>query len=645
MLLVVVVALFVGLTYRLVELQAIRPERYVEVSTGQTVRTTALAAPRGSILDRNGYELALSVPLRSVYADPKFIDDPVAAAALLAPVVDADAAELEADLTPRFEKDASVQVTDDTAGGETETAVDVAAPVANRFAWVARQVPDELADEIEAMELAGVYFVEEAHRFTPSGDVGRALIGPTDIDNAGLGGLELQYDEMLSGTPGELTIERDPSGRTIAVGEQHLTPPVSGEGLVLTLDRSLQFEAEEALLGHVERNEAEAGVVVMMNPRTGEILALASVDRDPEGGAPRVSTNNLALTTVYEPGSVMKIVGMSGAIEEGVLGPADHVSVPDAVTISDAEFTEYEPHGGGSWPLEDVLVYSSNTGSINIARQLGEDRLHDYFKRFGLGDPTGLGFPNELSGVVRPVEDWWGSSIGSMPIGQGISTTPLQMLLAYNAIANEGVFVPPSLVRATIDSDGTEHATEAPAERQVVSVATAGVVRDMLAEVVSRGTARTAQIDGYLGAGKTGTAQIPAPSGGYQWYDGNHYMATFAGFVPAHDPQLSMIVVTQHPTSGAYTGGRVSGPLFAELGDFALKHLGIAPSGVQLDPADVLSPDAAASASTDPEPIESPLGEPPEGLVRAVPAAEPRPTGADGSTPSGLAQDPSTSAG
>ncbi len=648
MLLVVVVALFAGLTYRVVELQAISPDRYAEVSTGQTVRTSTIAAPRGSILDRNGNELALSVPLRSIYADPQFVEDPAATAALLAPIVGAEPDQLEHDLTPRSESGATVDVTELDAAGIDATAQ----TVVNRFVWLERQVPGGLADEVEGLELAGIYLVDEAHRFTPSGDVGRALIGPTDIDNAGLGGLELQYEDLLSGTPGELTIERDPAGRTIAVGEQRLTPPVPGEGIVLTLDRSLQYEAERALLRHVEAHKAEAGTVVMMDPRSGEILAMASVAVDPEAGTPQVSTNNLALTTVYEPGSVMKVVGMSGAVEDGVLGPADFVSVPDSLTVADAEFTEYEPHGGGSWPLEDVLVHSSNTGSINVARQLGEQRLHHYFEQFGLGGTTGLDFPNELSGVVRPVDEWWGSSIGSMPIGQGISTTPLQMLLVYNAIANDGVFVAPSLVGATVDAEGVEHAVEGPEERRVVSSATASIVRDMLVEVVSRGTARQAQIEGYLGAGKTGTAQIPAPSGGYEWYDGNHYMATFAGFVPAHDPQLSMIVVTQHPTAGTYTGGRVSGPLFAELGDFALKHLGIAPTGVELEPADVMSPDDA-EGPTEALPVSGPLGEPPEGRVRAEPAPAPQPvddgsaptggTGFDGGT--GLAEPLSTSAG
>jgi cell division protein FtsI (penicillin-binding protein 3) len=355
-----------------------------------------------------------------------------------------------------------------------------------------------------------------------------------------------------------------------------------------------------------------------MEPSTGEILAMVNVDVDPESGEPRLSTNNMAVTTVFEPGSVMKIVGMSGVVEDQLLSTANCVNAPDQLTIGGASFTEYSPHGGGCWPLEDVIVNSSNTGSINIALTLGEQRMYDYFKAFGLGEPTNLGFPNELAGFVRPVEDWWGSSIGGMPIGQGISVTPLQMLLAYNTIANDGTFTPAQLVRATIDGDGVEHLLPKGDEHQVISPETAQTVRAMLTEVVTRGTARSAQVDGYYPGGKTGTAQIPAPDGGYVFPDGTkHYMATFAGMIPADDPKLSMIIVTQQPTAGAYTGGAVSGPVFSELAEFAVKHMRIAPSDLELAPED-LGPIRVDPNDETEEPYL--LGEPPDGRVRATPA-------------------------
>jgi cell division protein FtsI (penicillin-binding protein 3) len=588
---IVAVLLFAVLGFRTAQLQTLEPDRFVEISTEQTKRTQTLAADRGSIYDRNGYELALSIPLRTIYTDPRFVSDAPAAAAALAPILDMPVEELQASLSAD-----------------------------NRFGYLARQVPDDVAERVEALDLDGVYFTEEPHRFMPSGDLAASLLGLTDIDNKGLGGLELQYDELLAGTPGELTYERDPEGRTIAGGERHLLPPQSGDGLVLTLDRALQHRAEQVLEDHVARNGAEAATLIAMQPRTGEILAMANVDVDPDSGEPRPSTNNLALTTVYEPGSVMKIVPMSGAVEEGLVSPQGAcISAPDQLTVEDATFTEYEPHGDGCWAPEDVIVNSSNTGTINIAQMLGAERLHHYFGAFGFGAPTSLGFPNELSGYVRPVDEWWGTSIASMPIGQGISVTPLQMLLAYNTIANDGVFVPAQLVRATIDSEGNERLVPGSDSHRVVTDATAGVLRQMLTEVVTRGTAQGAQIEGFYPAGKTGTAQIPAPDGGYEFPDGTkHYMATFCGFLPADDPQLSVCVVVQHPTAGNYTGGSVAAPVFADFGEFAVAHLQLTPSSLELSPED-LGIGTVNFEEPEPTPYYAAMGAAPDGRVRAEP--------------------------
>jgi cell division protein FtsI (penicillin-binding protein 3) len=350
---------------------------------------------------------------------------------------------------------------------------------------------------------------------------------------------------------------------------------------------------------------------------------MANVDVDPETGEPRTSSNNLALTTVYEPGSVMKITGMSGAIEDGVVSPVGScINAPDSINIGDSVFSEFHPHGGGCWPAEEVIVQSSNTGSIAIAQMLGRERLAHYFQAFGFGEPTGLGFPNESSGYVRPVEEWWDTSIASMPIGQGISVTPLQILLAYNTIANDGVFVPAQLVRATVDADGDQQLREGGEPRRVVSSSTAGQVRSMLTEVVTRGTAQSAQLDGFFPAGKTGTAQMPAPDGGYTWPDGaKHYMATFCGFLPADDPQLSVCVVIQHPTAGAYTGGAVAAPAFADFAEFAVAGLHLSPSDLELSPED-LGIGTVAVVDAEEGHFYDAMGEPPPGMVRADVAEE-----------------------
>jgi cell division protein FtsI (penicillin-binding protein 3) len=597
--LVVVIVVFVAFGYRVVQLQALEPDRYVALSEAQTLRTQTLAAGRGSIYDRNGYELALSIPQRTVFTDPRFVDDPVATAAALAPILDVPAAELEEKL-----------VAD------------------NRFGYLARQVPDAIADQVAALELDGVYFIEEPHRFKPSGDLARSLIGLTDIDNAGLGGIELQYQEVLGGTPGTLTYEQDPEGRTIPVGLQELVPAVPGDGVVLSLDRALQFQAERILERHVAANAADGGMLVAMEPSTGEILAMANIELDAETGAPAPTSNNLALTTVYEPGSVMKIIPVAGAMEEGLVSPTGGcVNAPDTLEVAGSTFKEFEPHGGGCWPLADVVVHSSNTASINLALMLGPQRLHGYFDAFGLGHDTGLGFPNESPGSVRPVEDWWGTSIATMPIGQGIAVTPLQMLLAYNTVANDGVFVPPRLVRATVTAHGHERPVAPPEARPVVSASTARDLRSMLAEVTERGTAQSASVAGFSAAGKTGTALVPAPDGGYTWPDGaKRYMATFCGFVPAEDPKLSVCTIVRHPTAGLYTGGSVAGPVFAEFARFGVTHLQVAPPPALSSDAD---PAAAVGAPTalEPERFYAGLGEPPAGRVRAEPTRTPDPTG------------------
>jgi cell division protein FtsI (penicillin-binding protein 3) len=592
-LLAVVFVLFGALAARTAYLQAVDPDQYVALSAEQTLRTQTLAAERGAIYDRRGYELALSVPRTTIYTDPEFVTDPDDAAAALAPVLGVT----EDELAERLGAD-------------------------NRFGYLARQVTDDVADEVAALELDGVYLIEEPHRYAPSGDLAQSLVGITDIDNRGLGGIELLYDEQLAGTPGRLTYEQDPAGRTIAVGEHDLVAPDPGDGLVLTLDRALQWEAERVLQEHVARNGARSGMLVAMQPDSGEILAMANVEVDEESGAPEVSTNNLALTTVYEPGSVMKIIPLAAGLEEGLVHPqGECINAPDELSVEGSVFKEYEAHGGGCWPLEDVLVNSSNTGTINVALRVGAERMHDYFGRFGLGQETGLGFPAEQSGYVRPLQEWWGTSIATMPIGQGISVTPLQMLMAYNTVANDGVYVPPRLTRATIDDRGREHPIPGEDGRRVVSVETAEQVQRMLTEVVTRGTGQAADVGGFFPAGTTGTAQIPAPDGGYEWTDGRHYMATFCGFLPADDPQLSVCVVIEHPTAGAYTGGSVSAPAFADFGEFAVSQLHLSPSNLELAPEDLGTADPTTAA--DDHIYFQLLGTPPEGRVRAEPTLAP----------------------
>lgn len=557
--LVTLLFLFSLLLVRVAELQTVSPERYVAFGESQRVRSIDLPAARGSLLDRNGEELALSVNQTTIYANPREIDDPLGVAAHLAPVLGADQAELE-----------------DQLSGDSE------------FVYLARQVPDETGQEVADLDLPGVHQMDEPRRFEPSGDLARSVLGSVGVDNTGLSGVEQQYDRALTGTPGELTVERAPDGETISSGERHLTPAQQGDSLVLTLDRGMQFEAERALADQVDATGALGGIAIVSRVGTGEILAMANVEatqnEDGTRGPAVPSSNNRAVTAMFEPGSVNKIVTMAAAIEEDVVDPATRFMVPDGIQVADHRFTDHDPHPVENWSVNDILTQSSNVGTIMVAQELGAARLDEYLQRFGFGEPTALDFPNEASGITLPLDEWSGTSIGSIPIGQGISVTALQMLSASNVIANDGVYVSPRLVLARIGDDGTRHPVAAPADRRVVSASTARQMNTMMMSVVDAGTGTSAAISGYHVAGKTGTARKPQDQGGYEDAAGNyHYVATFAGFVPAEDPALSMIVVLDEPTSSIY-GGEVSAPVFAQLGQYALARYGIAPP-LQLAPA------------------------------------------------------------
>lgn len=546
-LLAVLLAGFVLLVWQLTQLQVLDPDRYVQHGASQRTFSQSLAADRGVIYDRNGVALAMSKPASSVFVDPALIDDPVAASRAVAPVLGLDPLEVEAKMR-----------------GE------------GRFAYLARKVDSAVAEQIGALGLPGVALLEEPVRHHPSGELARSIIGSVDVDNTGLSGIEQLYGDTLTGTPGQIVFERNPSGRTIPVGDHHLVPAVKGQDIMLTLDRALQFETERLLADQVGVSEANGGIALVTRPETGEILAMANVVRDEESGAVVSGTNNAALTTAYEPGSVMKMVTVSAAIEAGAVTPDTVLEVPSSLQIADGVFTDDHPINGSA-DIRTILAKSSNVGTIKTAQRIGKQRLYDALLGFGFGRPTSIGFPNELAGVVPAPADWWDTSMGTIPIGQGVSVTPLQMLLAYNVIANGGTYVEPSIVRATIDPDGVEHPVASDPGRRVVSQATADQLNVMLRDVITDGTGEEAAVHGYTPAGKTGTSR-KAVDGSYQDEYGNYrYQGTFVGFVPAEQPALSIIVVIDEPKHGSYFGGDVAAPVFSKIASFALRHFGIAP--------------------------------------------------------------------
>jgi cell division protein FtsI (penicillin-binding protein 3) len=538
-----------GLTYRLVELQLRNAEEFVEIGRQQRFRTVQLAGGRGDILDRNGNSLATSLPSTSFFVDPKFVEDPIGDAVRLAPVLKMAVEDVRALL-----------------GGQ------------GRFAWLIRQTSEAKAAEILALDVPGVFTTSEPDRFQPSGPaLARSVIGNVDIDSMGLSGIEKIYDDVLQGQPGELSIEIGRGGPTIPGQREVSRQPVPGADVVLTIDRSLQFEVERVLTEQVDAMDAQSGVVLVSDPTTGEILAMASVVRNNEGEVASTSLN-MATSWSYEPGSVMKALTFGSIIDAGIANSSSTSIVPDSYELWDYTFSDSSPHPTREMTVSEIVTVSSNVGTVRWAEQLGGARLDTYLRDFGFGSPANLGFPGETAGLMIPPDSWGGLATATTALGQGISVTPAQMLAAFNAVGNDGLYVPLQMVREVVRSDGTNEVPPAPKSRQVISPSAAAQVRNMLESAVAVGTGVNAQVDGYRVAGKTGTARKPLENGqGYEDGAGNfRYIATFAGFLPADEPELSIIVTIDQPTASIYAG-HVAAPVFADIASYAVRHFGIAP--------------------------------------------------------------------
>ncbi|MDP6976721.1 MAG: penicillin-binding protein 2 [Acidimicrobiales bacterium] len=539
---VVFVLAAAALLWRLVSLQVLEPDRYLEHGEAQRIRSISLPAARGAILDRNGVDLALSVPLQTIAADPRQVEDPIRAARALAQIVDTDVAVLEERL----------------ASGKA-------------FVYIDRQVEEEVARTVLDLELLGIYTIQERARLRPGNDSTIALLGRTDIDDNGVSGLEMVHDDLLSGAPGEMIVETGARGATIPGGEYQVEPAALGRDLVLSIDRSLQFEAERLLLDGVEAAGANSGILVAMDPDTGELLASAAVIR--EDGMVRPSSEHRAATWSFEPGSIMKALTFSAVLETGLGAVSSVREVPGWVHVHDSDFRDSFPHDEEDWSIADVIQKSSNVGTILWAVDLGEERLYEQLLDFGLGQRTPLDFPGEASGILPAVGRWSGTSLPTIAIGQGVAVTPLQMASAFSAIANGGELPAPTLVLGSRDTAGMFTAADVPAPTRVIDTETARHLVDMLEGVVEVGTGTNAQVPGYRVAGKTGTAWKPQPEGGYGEGSGNvDYIASFVGMLPAEDPELVVLVVVDEPALHSYSGGRAAAPIFADFAQFAVRQ-------------------------------------------------------------------------
>jgi cell division protein FtsI (penicillin-binding protein 3) len=538
---------FAGIVVRLGFLQVRDARALGAMALEQRIRTIDLPARRGAILDRDGKRLALSLAAKDVYADPGYVRDPVRTAARIAPLLRVSRGRLLKELTA------------DTS-----------------FVYLGRQVDARVASRIARLELPGIGFLADAKRYYPSGPIAPQVLGFVGVDGAGLAGLELEYQDNLRGRSGNRTVEIDPSGHFIPQGVNRDLPPVPGSDLVTTIDRDIQYRVQLELRRAVTRNRARSGTVIVMDPHSGDILAMATYpwfDPNRFSSSPERLLRNPAIVDVYEPGSVNKVITASAALQAGAWSTTKRLVVPDHWRIGPDVFHDAERHPREVMTLADIMARSSNVGTIRVADALGSERLAQYLARFGLGQPTGIRFPGESGGIVAPLFRWTSASMGTIPVGQGLAVTPLQMTAVYAAVANGGVWVQPRLVIGQMAPDGTFRPAPRPDRRRVVSTKTARTVGQILAYAVDVGTGANAQIPGYWVAGKTGTAQIPKANGrGYT----DKYDASFIGFTPAARPQLVVACILDRPVT--QYGSVAAAPLFRNVARYALARLRVAPT-------------------------------------------------------------------
>ncbi len=554
MVLVVLVLILATVLVRVGRLQTSEGETLRAEGAQQWTRRSTITADRGNIFDRNGEELAVSVPARTVSINPELIENPQATADTLASILH---------LSPERRDELLKEMIEQDRG----------------FVYVARQVDVAVGDQLEALNLAGVDVISEDKRILPGGDTGRSVIGRTDIDGIGTAGLELQYNDLLTGSDGETSREVAPGGRSIAGTESVSITPVPGDDLILTLDRSIQFATEEALLRRVAEIQARGGTAIVMDNDTGEIYAMASVRRD-DAGVVEITSGNFAAVDAYEPGSVAKVITIAAGINEGVVTADTSFVVPWRKEYGDDLLKDSHQHPDEAMTVEQILVASSNIGTIMVQQEVGRERHWEYMREFGLGEPTALDFPGESTGILKNWDELWGSERVTVAYGQGVSSTSIQLAAAVNTIANGGTYVAPLLVKSTIDRAGNIIDRPASTTQEVVSPTTAKIVQQMMAEVVCRGTAKYAQVDGFNVAGKTGTGLKAQPNGTYQNAAGEYvYYASFVGFFPAEDPQVTVLVSIDEPPAGDINrfGGTAAGPVFAELAPTVVHELGIQP--------------------------------------------------------------------
>ncbi|NQW33710.1 MAG: penicillin-binding protein 2 [Acidimicrobiaceae bacterium] len=559
----VVALLLTAIGIRVALLQTVWSGDYREASFSQRTRVQVLRSERGSILDRSGRELALPVPTRTVFADPRSVIDPVGVAHVIAGIIK---------LTPQAEAELTVKLQNKSSS----------------FVYVARQANLDVANTIVALDLKGVSSYRESGRALTSDGL-RGLIGRTDSDGLGISGLEIKYQDILAGTDGRIVREVNTTGKSIAAKSGKVTEAIPGGQLITTIDRTIQFQVDGIVKQQVERLGARGGSAIVMDTKTGEIFAMSNVRRNKDGSYSSES-GNFSAVEANEPGSVAKVFSIAAAINEGTVNIGSTFSVPgsevfDRGTDWEYKVTDAYPHGLQDMSVRKIFVDSSNLGTVLISRTLDSQKNHDYLKLFGFGAKTEIGYPGESRGALRPAAKWRGTEKITFAYGYGYTTTALQLVAAVNVVANNGVYVAPKLVLKTIDAKGVEVLTPSSPTHQVVSSATAKTMTSMMTDVVCYGTATLAKLPGISAAGKTGTAYKLQANGKYFTDEGvRAYFASFVGFLPANNPRMTVLVSIDEPDPSAQDrfGGTAAAPVFARIGQVLISELNIRPEANDL---------------------------------------------------------------
>lgn len=525
---------------RLFQLQILQHGFWLAQANRIQERELTKAYPRGNIYDRNGLLLATDIKTRSIAVDPQYLEKPEELKSIL---------ELN-------------------LGGQ-DAFLDEGFSLESRFVWIRRKVnlatAERIATEAAEAEVKGLIFVDEWQRNYPQGELASNVLGFAGLDDQGLEGLELGFDRWLRGKEGRSLIIRGADGATVA--ERVLEPGGRGADLVLTIDARIQHLAEEKITWGVEHFKAKNGFIIVMDPHTGELLALAQARRyDPNyfrESRPEERLN-YAISWPFEPGSVLKIFAALAALEQGLVSPEERINGNEPVIVGGHRFHNAQNVSFGPVRLEDIIVKSINTGMIRVALRLGEERLHNFLRKMGFGRKTGLGLPGEVPGTLRPVSEWSKLALGAVPIGQSISVTGVQLIAAGAAIANGGRLLEPRIIKEIRRSDGGVEVIEPQVIRRVGSSWNVKLLQEMMGEVVERGTGRAARIKGFSIAAKSGTAEKAIPGKGY--VDGK-YVSSFLGFFPTANPKFVILVVLDEVGVEPFWGGRTAGEVFKELAE------------------------------------------------------------------------------